>query len=63
MSPKQLLIDSTRSNLHLRAIINITKAEVEFPTQDEVETELLLKRIYSINHSYNWNEQRISGPF
>lgn len=44
-----------RTNLHLRDIINTTKAEVEFPTESDVAHELSLKRIYSVHESYHYN--------
>lgn len=43
-----------RTNLHLRDIINTTRAEVEYPTESDVAHELSLKRIYSVHDSYNY---------
>lgn len=50
---KSLIVrQELRSNHHLRDIINATNAEVEFPTEVDVEIELALKRLYSV-HNYD----------
>jgi hypothetical protein len=55
MKRLELLDPTIRTNPHLRDIILTTGAEVEFPTEDEVDHELLLKRIYSVAGNYIYN--------